>query len=428
VTTFLLLETRDEWLVGVAGSPLAEFEFVAIRSATTAELCEAVSVYCSARDEKPGVVISLHATSVVSARFTIDTRSRRDRNAMLFELEPTLPFDAEDSVADFVVDGPNVIGIAVCASKFLPLVQQLESRGILVQSIVPTALAAVQFQSIARQCVAWRSNEAVEVIAWNDSGLRFWSHLPDEPRAVARALDVEEFDTVTLLEEPGCESQIFPAAIEASQTASASMFNQASSCAAEIVSGNVTPWIELRRGVLANGDLHRPVQKSINWLLAAGGALLILFSLACWFRASAYERQAEQFADEQQSLFKQVFPTIRTNAPISRLRSEHARFLRSRQTNTDVQLPISAISPTVRLIKGMQPERVKLTELRMQDGGVTIAVEVKSYADAERVAKSMEASGFTVTPQGQEQIGSGRITASFRGKLTDPATVAGTTP
>ncbi|MFK7819923.1 MAG: hypothetical protein AB8G99_14470, partial [Planctomycetaceae bacterium] len=309
-------------------------------------------------------------------------------------------------------------------SKFLPLVQQLELAGVLVQSIIPTALAAVQDRGDASNCVAWRSDNAVELVAHDNSGLRLWAHLPDDAKAVARSLDLEAIDQVTLLEEPGSESADFGEAIEASAISPASMFGHASAFASGVLSGNVTPWAELRRGVLANGEPYRPIRKSIHWLLAAAAALLVLFSLACWFRANAYERQAEEFASEQRSLFKQVFPNIRTNAPISRLRSEHARYFSSRQTNTDVQLPVSAIRPMIELIKGLQPERIKLTELRLQDGGVTVSVEVKTFADAARVAKSMEASGFSVTPQGQEQIGSGRVTASFRGNLTDAGAVA----
>lgn len=417
MTGYLLLELSSDWVIGSLGSPPSDFEYVGDRSVSAQELASAVNRFFDTRDASAKLLIGLHATSVVSATFTpAASVNRSDRRAMLYELEQSLPFDAEDATADFAGSERNTVGVAVRTDKLLRLVEDVEAGGAQVLSIFPAALGAAQEFGELNECVAWRSGGAVEVIACDRGHLRSWSHLPDTPATVTRTVELEDLGSIKLVEDPEIPGSDFAVEINATSTESASLLDHVSKFAAKVAAGDVTPWIELRRGELANGDPNRQFRKPLNWLAATVAVLLVAFSMACWYRAGVYETQAAGFADQQRSLFKQVFPGIRTNAPMSRLRSEHARFMSSRQTNTDVELPVSAIEPTVRALSAPANDlRFKLTEFRMENGNLDLAAEVRSYSDATKLAQALEASGFDVSPEGQEQLAVGRISTKLRG-------------
>jgi type II secretory pathway component PulL len=419
---YLLFETSSDWFIGLAGASVHEMERVADRSVSPAELASAVAQYCSARDPRCQLVIALHATSVVSATLPATANANKtDRRALLYELESSLPFDAEDATADFTGDATQLIGVAVRTSMLLPFIENVESRGMQVISIFPAATGAAQEYagSGGDQCLAWRTDGSVELVACAGSQIRHWSHLADSSVATARTVQIEDLGGVRLVLDPQVETSDFAAEIGAVSESVASMPAQVSSFAASVLAGNVTPWIELRRDALSNGDPNRPYRKSLNRLLIAAAGLLILFSLACWYRAKSYDAQAVKFADQQQALFKQVFPNIRTNAPMSRLKSEHARFVSSRQTNSSVELPISAIEPTVRMLESLPPDlAVKYTEFRMENGKLDISAEVRSFTDATSFAQSLEQVGFDVIQEPLQQLAPGRVSTKLRGART----------
>lgn len=423
---YLLFETDSDWIIGPIGSSVGEFEPAAARDASPSQLADAVRRYCESRGNKADLVIAVHSTSVVAVTFKPSPSVKRtDRRALLFEMEPSLPFDAENVTADFSVGDYSATGVAIQTERLLPFIQDIESSGdIRVQSVFPTALGAAQQFSGSDGMTLWYTNGAFEVVAYFEDVLYQWFRRGSSPIAFQRLLpdlkilqEVSPEAFVTVLADSD-EAPHEDVIAEFGMPEVASQFEHASQFAGEVVSGNATPWIELRRGALANGDPNRPFRKSLNWFIASAAALLILFSLVCWYRAGVYESQAQGFADEQRTLFKSVFPGIRTNAPISRLRSEHRRLMSSRQTNSDVQLPVSAIEPTVKLLAATPTDlKVRLKELRVEDGKFDLAAEVKSYEDASRLARSLEQSGFAVTPETQEQLDRGRISMKLRGAM-----------
>ena len=98
----------------------------------------------------------------------------------------------------------------------------------------------------------------------------------------------------------------------------------------------------------------------------------------------------------------------------------------SRETNTDVKLPVSAVGLIARLVPGIPSDlKVKFTQIRIEDGMVTLAAEVKSFKDVSRLTEVLQSNGFRVSSPGQEQIGPGRISATFEGPFEPNAAVEG---
>ena len=422
---YLLFETDSDWIIGPIGAALGDFEHAASRDAALSKLAGVVRKYCSSRGDKADLVIAVHSTSVVAATFDPGPSVKRtDRRALLYEMEPSLPFDAENVTVDFSNGEHQVTGVAIETDRLLSFIQDIETDGTRVQSIFPAALGAAQQYLNAEGCVLWRTNGTYELTGYCQGGLRHWQRAGGSTVAFQRLLpelkivrDAFPEANFAVLVDPD-ESPPEAVISEFGMPETASLFQHASEFAAEVVSGNANPWIELRRGALANGDPNRPFRKALNWFLAAAAALLILFSLACWYRAGAYKTQANNFAAEQRSLFKQVLPGIKTNAPMSRLRSEHKRLMSSRQTNSDVELPVSAIEPMVRLLESPPDDlKLRLKEVRVENGQFDLSADLKSFGDASKLERSLEQSGFTVTPETKERLDDSRVSTKLRGEM-----------
>ncbi len=421
--TWLLLESSDSWLMTRLDGP-TEFTTLAAPSAGSAELAGQIVSHCAQSGaDHWNLVIALHATSVVAARIPRAEPSRT-AEALLYDLEPSLPFDAEFAVADFS-DGPDtVLGVALHADRLTSLVQQLEDSGARVISIVPAALAAVQQAAHNRQsgCVLWRSDGAIELVEYTHSTVLRWHHLPDSATAASRELSVEPpSHPIALIEDPALVSddaaEIGLEALSAVRE-QLQLPDQVAQFGRRTAAGRVTPWIELRRGPLANGDPHRAWRGAMTVFVAAAGVMLAALAAAFWIRADRYHAQAEAIAQDQQQLFREAFPERRVpRAMLSRLRSEYTRLLNSRQASRIVDLPTSAIEPTYRILQALPDDlRLRVAELRVEDGAFDLAAELTSFREATRLAEALEQHGFAVTPQTQEQLDAGRVSTKFHGE------------
>ncbi len=424
----LLLEADDGWRLGLVGSSAESFDIVADRHASPTDLAKAVVAQCETLGHAGAdLVVAVHSDSVVSALFPADRNvNTRDRRAMLFELEPSLPFDAEDAVADFAGEGANTVGVAMQHGRLSRFVTTVEEHGFRLQSIFPLALAALQSFADDDGCYAWRTSESVELMEIRNGNLGSWRQLPVDVNAVTRELRVRNLHAPKLLEEPNIEADSFATEIGAINCKQASMWDHASKFAATVISGNTSPWIELRRDVLANGDPNRPYRQSLNWLTIAGLALLILFSVACWWRAGKYSEQAERFAADQRKLYKEAFPGKRVpRAPMSRLRSERSRLLGLSGSGENVKLPVSAIEPIVNVVSGLRDHRVQVSELRVSDGMVDLTIQMRDYAAISSLKRAIEDQGFAVETGSQDLGSDGFVSTTLSGKPRSTKTDGG---
>lgn len=410
----VLLEQADGWYLGGVGGSL---DLIVERSTNGVGLANVVREQCQLRGfGNCDLVVAVHADSVVFSAFPAGSgKSQRDRAALLYQLEPELPFDAEDVVADFAGDDEQLVAVAVRQGGLLSFVKGIEEHGLRVQSLFPAALAAVQTAAETDGAFVLRTPDAVELVEVHNNDLRFWRHLPASASATARELRVRGLTMPQLISDPACEPDDFGDVIAAGSTSVRVLADDVAQFSVKVLSGHTVPWIELRRDALANGDPNRPYRPSLNLVTMCGLSLLVLFSVACWWRAGKFNGEAENYAQQQRKLYKSAFPGKRLpRAPLSRLRSEHARLLGA-QGDGDVQLPVSAIEPTFHVLTSLKPHRAKVSELRVQDGKFDLTVQMKSFNDVAALKRSMEAQGFAVEIGSQDTDNDGFVATTLTG-------------
>lgn len=415
----LLLERSSAWWIGDVAAPADPLEELAPRESDGEELAAACAAYCQRHfGGSVNIVVALHATSVVPT--TEPLGNSGDRRSLLYEMEAELPFDAEDAVADFC-GGRAKFGVAVPARELGHFIRKVEEAGHQVQSVFPAAPGAVQ-QAAADSADAgllWRSDGAVDLIKLEHGRPRLWQHLPDDPVGARRAIRLAEIGPPVVIEDEEVDlaAAEFAEAVGATEVRVASATAAVRDLAGGILRGDVSPWIELRRDVLANGDPNRPYRFATNVLAVTVCALLIAAIGANLLRAQRYQALVAGVSQQQRELFQKALPERRVpGAIMSRLRSEHARFVSSRQTNRDVELPESVLEPAHRFLTALPADLpVRFTEVRIENGKLDLGAEVKSFAEASRLARALESVGFDVTPETQQQLEDGRVATRLRG-------------
>src|SRR5437773_1319612 len=91
-----------------------------------------------------GVMLALPSAWCLSAGISLEGLSAADRAAMAFRLEEKLPLAAENFTPDFIEQGERALGVCVPNDRVSPLVEALERLGIVVQSVSPAAILALQ--------------------------------------------------------------------------------------------------------------------------------------------------------------------------------------------------------------------------------------------------------------------------------------------
>jgi type II secretory pathway component PulL len=169
-----------QWRVGAptadgpAAKPIAGDD-VAARIAATAEIVASGS----------GVLLALPAEWCLCARILLDPSDPETQpHALLYLLEEQLPLAAEDIAADFCLGDGEAFGVAVQRSMVHDLVEQLELRGVCIQSICPASLLALQhgaaaFDLAQADGVVMQEGEQVELFLLHEGRPVGW-HLLDE--------------------------------------------------------------------------------------------------------------------------------------------------------------------------------------------------------------------------------------------------------
>ena len=370
--------------------------------------------------DRSNIVLGLASNSCLPAAVVLEHSSgARDRTVLKYTLEESLPLSAEDMEADFQFMGSSGLGVAVDAAALAPLVRELEQRGVAVQSITTTALLAVQ------SCIGESSRHGATVILWQDENTvelvlversipRGWVSVPADAESLVRELQVlvlslgKPLEAVALSLADG----LFEAAAEvlpvrrSARKEQLSLKEAASFVAADVASGRLTPWFELRRGQLGTDDPRRPVRGVLRFLSLAAATFLICVSVALIVRTGRFREQTLSLQEEQARIYQQAFPNERVPAgPRSRLESEVAKL--AGRTGQGEPLP-STVS-TLRLLRDFlaalpKDLRYRVVDFRIEQGRLSLEMEVRSHTDADVIASALRTRGFTVEPPRSEQL------------------------
>ena len=400
------------------------------------DLAEAVDRFISQSSLSRRVLIALASHTTLAMSFEAnDSSELRHRRRLSYRLEESIPVAAEDFVADFLVDGTNVCGVAVDPEGLLPIVTALDERDVHVQSIVPMALQALQslletggireHDPQTFNLIAWQNGSQLEIFRL-EQRLNDWFHLPADAGSLvswvgAQWLRCSDPLRVLLIDcDLGLQESLQRLdGLKVQSIESVSMMAFAFQGAWATASGKRRPWIELLRGELTMGDPHRSTRGARNLCWAAAALLILAMTIFGAVRSYQYQRQARSSQQRQVAMFQETFPNSRVpTAVVSRLTSEYRKLLGARGEEAAVRLPPSALNVLYKLVAGLPPDlRLQVEQIRIENGQIDLDVKVRSVGAAGQVADAIQNHGFVVEPPTTEQRGTDTVLATIRGDL-----------
>ena len=93
-----------------------------------------------------------------------DLPEKKRRETMLYRFEEKLPLTVEELAVDFSTVEDRALGVAVEAQRLSELVGELESRGVVIEWVVPRALLAfseLPFGEESPEVVVWQEEEGI---------------------------------------------------------------------------------------------------------------------------------------------------------------------------------------------------------------------------------------------------------------------------
>ncbi len=368
------------------------------------------------RDE--GVLLGLAASRAASAVITPELEEvRRDPQAMALVLESELPWAAEEFVADFVAEGTQFVGVAVQWAGVQELVQGLEAAGVWVQSISPWSL--VRTQALVRTglpadvfVVLAEEGAAASLVAIRGHQLTAWEWLPArDVAALCTRMGLMHVRWGTAESQwafVGLEKEILAALREAAgETPSITESVEDTARLAErILSGKVGPWVEWRRGALADSQPYRSVRRLGLFAAVWGVSAIALLIAAIHLRAGQYEAQALEHHAALTQLFEALLPGQRVPVGVRvRLESELVKLKAETGSPEATAQLVSAPEILERSVTAL-PESIRLRVRTIDVNGVQVVLdcETLSLTDSAILVESFTRAGFEVTAPRTELV------------------------
>src|SRR5205814_117700 len=193
--------------------------------------------------------------------------------------------------------GDRALGVCAANDRVSPLVEALERSGVVVQSVSPTAMLALQqLGNAAAGLLVWAEGDRTNVFA-TDGGL-----------GLAWALASNDAELKVAVNLLALEMEGDGSIVDVGRERKLDLYSAAARTAGAVLIGGARPWVELRRGAMAVEDPLRVVRRPINAALAAAVALCLVLTGVFFYRAHRYDRVAQNYETTLAERFKQEFP------------------------------------------------------------------------------------------------------------------------
>jgi type II secretory pathway component PulL len=383
------------------------------------------------------IVLALDSMLCLSAQLARDeSRRRRDRQAMLYQLEEWIPWAAEDVVADFVDSDNSTLAVAVAIEPLRHLLQALAAKGVSIVSIAPTAiLAATELLNCnsfsGETLVVWQSNDSLEILRLNDQQITDWKWVAADAPSLRQelvgqflrsnrpiSLQIYNLDDQAL----AATSQIGFARSGSDDAVSLDRAEAAFEFAARMLGGSAESPIELRQSALGSRDRRFAVRGHVRALQFSAAALAIAVVLALVIRAHRYNVQAADLAADEIHVYQELFPNRQIPAGIrSRLESELSQLKGVRGETKDVP-KTAPVLPVLRpLLAALPPDvRFRILELRIEDGQIYLDGEAREHGDAVAIAGLLRKNGFDVAAPRSQRLEGKKVSFRITGHFVDP--------
>ena len=409
---WILLLDADSWQLlppEPTDEPPVRNEFPPERLAEQAAEIQQSLIVAGWRSEP--LVIGLSANLCLAATVDVPTPAMlRKRQAMRFHLEGWIPWPAEEFVTDYVSHKTSAFMVAVRIDPLKELLSGLEKLDVTPAALTPAAFLAVQ-QHISDASIAgsshvlWKHGSQLELVGFQDGHVQTWRHLEsaDAPSLLALC-SVEALEHYS--ESPWVVRDVESTTLDLirSQGISVTSENELPwdtalrSSANAIAAGMLEPLIDLRRDELAGERPSQAVAPQLLRVKIAAAAAILAVCGSLWIRGDRYADATAEVRTQLTDVFVATFPK---EPPPERvlpaMRKAHALLQGTRGPVKELPAGPSADQLLERLLVALPNDlRYRAPEIRIEGSTVSLGGEVRSNADADRIAASIRAGGFEV--------------------------------
>lgn len=409
----------DRWRLGCVVDGRAQV--IVVESPDDADVSSNVQRIQSHMAEQGGhgpVMLALPSHWCLSAIIDTHELSRSNRRqSMRYVLEEHLPISAEDFVADFIEKQGAALGVAVDLERLRPIVDAFQELGIVVQAITPGSLlvaSRIVEQYSDATWVAINSGSGIDLFEVSRGVPTRWLWLSDVSE-LSESLshgDVPQFEEARQLVVLGlpetCCDPLTDVAFVPAEMDDLDVDPLAIQAAEQVLAGDVSAWIDLRRDALQAPERYQFLQKQMALMVAA-----MVFFLACVFgatywRGEQYKAYADERAADQIGVFKQAMPGQRVpSSIISRLQSEQRRLSGiSGRAGGDQAGGLSGLQPTSALtqmhtVLTVWPDtlRYRISDLTIEPNLIRVNGQAADSVIPETLAAALRGTGgYEVDP------------------------------
>ncbi|MBI1335787.1 MAG: hypothetical protein GC164_02365 [Phycisphaera sp.] len=374
-------------------------------------------VEANACEDAPTVLAIPSSWSLCAVIDTAGLERSGRRKAMGYLLEEQLPLSTENFVADYLdlsakgSTTQRTLGVCAAGDRLKGAVVAAERAGLLVEHICPFAMLTGQHLIRATpgaDGILIRDHEGsvCDLLAFTEGRPAAWRWLPDDTSLSAALQEwVGEVRQESHLVTTGFAGDLcLPEGhcVRTTQHAGDDAMTLAAKAGADVLRGDLEAWIDLRRDALA-APRRRALTKAPMFALVVAMVLFMLsvMAVAQW-RGRAYAVLANSFGDQQAELYKKTFPDQRrVPAYIAgRMESEMRRYegLGGAAMNTKDDIPLQLTPALDQLATVLQflpaNVRYRITDISIDTREVRVEGMAKSFADAEKIAIALRASGW----------------------------------
>lgn len=380
------------------------------------------------------VVLALDSIWCLAASIRVNRpQDLRDRQAMLYRLEESIPWNAEEIVADFAAKEDAAFAVAVLIEPLLGFLNRLTACGIQTQNIVPSALLAAYGQiakcKLEDRCtLVFDRGGWADVLTVSNGNVTSWATMPASTESVGRHVDAMALEHGSAGAVVGCglNAAMFEAlrarhgSVRLSAVDQPSVADLTIAAASQLVDGSLELPIDLKQGPFGRTRRSSALQRPILALQLAVAILVFSLTGALLYQGHACARQALEASSQQAKVFQSVFPNSKVPTGITtRLRSELAKLKGLRGDDGTLPTNTSTVVVLKELLAALPVDkRIRLLEIRIENGRLYLDGEARAHSDAELLTQRIRGQGFEApSPKTQrldDQRVSMRITASYK--------------
>jgi type II secretory pathway component PulL len=376
--TFILFASDTGWHAG-AGDSLLQIPIAA--SATPDQIAQAAAASLKQLGHGASpITLAIPSNWCLCATIRTDDLSKADYKSLLNRLEEKLPWPAESITADFIrhESDNKALGVCIKTEKIRPLIDALESHGIPIQTITPTALLAAANQTSQSAILQIDSADHVDLLVMQHGKPIAWSMASKDKSDINLQLNLLAIDLADGFEQMKLENPQSLALRNAQQI----------------------PSINLRQHDLAASDKLRLHRRALNALLASAAIFLITLTGLFLFRSHQYQQQARQSSQQLKLAFATHFPAWEIPANIKAvIESEHRRLISSPSADLPPEATASAIPTLYSLLANLPADTtINVQHLTANPDSLDLEAQLKAYEDADLIAAAARKAGMEVPP------------------------------